>query len=78
MDWVKRIQDVLWGSKENKGGIGGSGFLGAKEEGNEFMESVLKLGHDGDERSDEREGVEISYLGTHGAPAWERGEGGAA
>ena len=68
IDWVKRIQDVLWGSKENKGGIGGSGFLGAKEEGNEFMESVLKLGHDGDERSDEREGVEISYLGTHGAP----------
>jgi hypothetical protein len=68
MDLVKRIQDVLWDSNENKGGIGGSGFLGAKEEGNEFMESVLKLGHEGDERSDEREGVEISYLGTHGSP----------
>jgi hypothetical protein len=51
-----------------KGGVGGSGFLGAKEKGNAFMESVLSLGHDGDEKADEREGVEMSYLGAHGEP----------
>ncbi len=55
-------------SKAEKGGIGNSGFLGAKEEGNEFMESILSMGHEGDEKKDEREGVEMSYLGTHGEP----------
>lgn len=51
-----------------RGGVAGSGFVGAREDGNAFMDSVLKLGHDGDENSDEREGVEISYLGAHGEP----------
>ncbi|KAF8852723.1 hypothetical protein BDZ45DRAFT_658824 [Acephala macrosclerotiorum] len=57
-------------SKDPKGGIGGSGFLGADEEGNEFMESVMALGgvEDGEEKKDEREGWEMSYLGTHGEP----------
>jgi hypothetical protein len=55
-------------SKREKGGIGGSGFAGAREEGNEFMESILTIGQDGDEKTDEREGVELSYLGTHGEP----------
>jgi hypothetical protein len=54
--------------KDEKGGVGGSGFIGAKVEGNAFMESTLTLGHEGDEQSDEREGVEISYLGAHGEP----------
>jgi hypothetical protein len=53
---------------KEKGGVGGSGFIGAKEEGNPFMDSILTLGHEGDEQSDEREGVEISYLGAHGEP----------
>ncbi|KAG4436491.1 hypothetical protein IFR05_008032 [Cadophora sp. M221] len=64
-----------------KGGIGGSGFLGADErEGkNGFMESVLELGlpssssatsndEDAVERASEREGLEMSYLGAHGEP----------
>ncbi|KUJ10903.1 uncharacterized protein LY89DRAFT_626491 [Mollisia scopiformis] len=50
------------------GGIGDSGFTGAMEEGNEFMESIMSLGIDGDEKRDEREGWEMSYLGTHGEP----------
>jgi hypothetical protein len=50
-------------------GIGGSGFEGADDsEGNEFMNSVLVLGKEGNENKDEREGWEMSYLGTHGAP----------
>jgi len=32
------------------------------------MESMLCIGHDGDEKVDEREGVEMSYLGAHGEP----------
>lgn len=67
-----------------KGGIGGSGFVGADErEGkNGFMESVLELGlpsssspssstsndEDAAERASEREGFKISYLGAHGEP----------
>jgi len=55
-----------------RGGIGGSGFLGANEDlgANEFMESVLELGLEGEdeERRDEREGWEMSYLGAHGEP----------
>jgi len=64
--WMKTAKEVLWAPR-NKGGVGGSGFTGAQQT-NEFMESLLALGHDGDETSDEREGVEISYLGTHGEP----------
>ncbi|PVH77473.1 hypothetical protein DL98DRAFT_423674 [Cadophora sp. DSE1049] len=55
---------------------GNSGFLGANEDpdGNEFMHSILELGL-GDEDSDdiqertaEREGLAMSYLGAHGEP----------
>ncbi|PMD42031.1 hypothetical protein L207DRAFT_485465 [Hyaloscypha variabilis F] len=53
--------------EREKGGIGGSGFSGAKTE-NEFMESMIVIGKEGDEASDEREGVEVSYLGAHGMP----------
>ncbi len=53
-----------------RGGIGGSGFLGCDEEPdpatNPFMESILELGYSIDEKKDEREGWEISYLGCHG------------
>jgi len=59
----------LEASAKKNGGIGGSGFEGADErEGNEFMNSVLVLGKEGDENKDEREGWEMSYLGAHGAP----------
>ncbi|KAE9369930.1 hypothetical protein N431DRAFT_547227 [Stipitochalara longipes BDJ] len=65
--WIMRIKEILFPGRKDRGGVGGSGFVGAKD-GNEFMESVLSLGQVGDELSDEREGVEISYLGTHGQP----------
>jgi hypothetical protein len=59
----------LKASAEKHGGIGGSGFEGADEsEANEFMNSVLALGKEGDENKDEREGWEMSYLGAHGEP----------
>jgi hypothetical protein len=59
----------LKASVKKNGGIGDSGFEGADEsEGNEFMNSVLVLGKEGDENKDEREGWEMSYLGAHGAP----------
>jgi hypothetical protein len=60
----------LKASAEKHGGIGGSGFDGAddSEGGNEFMDSVLVLGKEGDENKDEREGWEMSYLGAHGEP----------
>lgn len=57
-------------SADPKGGIGGTGFEGADEEENEFMESVMGLGgvEAGEEKKDEREGWEMSYMGTHGEP----------
>lgn len=53
-----------------KGGIGQSGFEGVDEANCEFMDSIIELGHDGEaeEKKDEREGLEISYLGAHGEP----------
>jgi hypothetical protein len=54
-------------SMKPKGGIGGSGFEGVDEDG-EFMSSPLEWAAKGDEKKDEREGLEISYLGTHGEP----------
>lgn len=54
--------------EENRGGIGNSGFLGADEEGNDFMSSTIELGAASDEKRDERESCEMSYLGTHGVP----------
>jgi hypothetical protein len=66
-NFVTKVKSWMSENKE-KGGVGGSGFIGAKEEGNPFMDSILTLGHEGDEQSDEREGVEISYLGAHGEP----------
>ena len=69
--WIMRIKEILFPGKVGKGGVGGSGFLRAKEEGNAFMESALALGHS-DEQADEREGVEISYLGAHGEPLGKR------
>jgi hypothetical protein len=59
----------LKASANKNEGIGGSGFEGADESGgNEFMNSVLMLGKEGDENKDEREGWEMSYLGAHGEP----------
>jgi len=59
----------LKASATKNDGIGGSGFEGADEsEGNEFMNTVLVLGKEGDETKDEREGWEMSYLGAHGEP----------
>jgi hypothetical protein len=69
--WIMRIKEILFPGKVGKGGVGGSGFLRAKREGNAFMESALVLGHN-DEQADEREGVEISYLGAHGEPLGKR------
>lgn len=53
-----------------KNGIGGSGFEGVDEEKSEFMNSILELGNSGtsEEKKDEREGLEMSYLGAHGEP----------
>ena len=53
---------------EKRGGIGGSGFDGADEDAKGFMEEVVEWGVDGDEKRDEREGMEMSYLGAHGEP----------
>ena len=66
--------DGMFPLKKAKGGIGGSGFEGADESegGNAFMNSVLVLGKEGDEDKDEREGWEMSYLGTHGSPLSDR------
>ncbi|KAL3426454.1 hypothetical protein PVAG01_03245 [Phlyctema vagabunda] len=59
-------------TEDGKGGIGGTGFLGAEEENNEFMNSSMELAIGGD-KGDEREGMEMSYSGTHGEPL-NRGE----
>lgn len=48
-------------------GIGGSGFLGAAEE-SAFMEMPIEWGENHDEKKDEREGLEISYMGAKGEP----------
>jgi hypothetical protein len=48
-------------------GIGGSGFEGVAES-NDFMDSVVEWGKDGDENNDMREGLEMSYLGAKGEP----------
>ncbi len=59
-----------------RGGIGNSGFDGVDEDNCEFMNSIIELGHHGkgEEKKDEREGLEISYLGTHGVPLERREE----
>ena len=54
-------------STKKHGGIGGSGFEGADDE-SEFMESVVERGKNHDEKKDEREGLEMSYLGAKGEP----------
>ena len=76
-------------TSQTKRGVGGSGFDGADEDvrntfelsltwtnfsqNNKFMNSILSLTHSGDECTDEREGLEMSYLGAHGEPL-SRGE----
>ncbi|PBP17331.1 hypothetical protein BUE80_DR011899 [Diplocarpon rosae] len=62
---------AFWRSASPRGGIGNSGFMGCDDDtSNEFMDSVLELGtdHDVAAQNDEREGLELSYLGTHGEP----------
>lgn len=51
-------------------GIGESGWDGCDEdpECNEFMDSILEMGLPMKENDDEREGLEMSYLGCHGQP----------
>ncbi|KAK1757240.1 hypothetical protein QBC47DRAFT_412558 [Echria macrotheca] len=39
------------------------GFAGCREEGNEFMESEIIIGADGDEMASVREAIDISWLG---------------
>jgi hypothetical protein len=58
----------LKSSPERHGGIGNSGFEGADEDAKGFMDEIVEWGIDGDEKQDEREGLEMSYLGTHGEP----------
>ncbi|KAK6582500.1 hypothetical protein PZA11_004908 [Diplocarpon coronariae] len=58
---------AFWRAEPPLGGIGNSGFLGCDDDdaaGNEFMGAALERGAS----DDEREGLETSYLGTHGAP----------
>jgi len=64
------------GNPLRKGGIGGSGFEGVDEDNCEFMNSIIELGRngEGEEKKDEREGLEISYLGAHGEPLEKREE----
>ena len=54
-------------SLEGHGGIGDSGFEGAADE-NEFMNSIVEPGRDGDRHRDEREGLEMSYCDAKGEP----------
>jgi hypothetical protein len=51
-------------------GIGGSGFEGVDEVNSAFMDSIIELGGNSsnEEKKDEREGLEMSYLGAHGEP----------
>ncbi|RFU25183.1 hypothetical protein B7463_g11160, partial [Scytalidium lignicola] len=53
-------------SEGKEHGIGGSGFSGADED-NEFMNTPVELGIDGDENCDRREGFESSYCAAHGS-----------
>ena len=55
-------------AKEN-GGIGNSGFDGAADDG-PFMDSTVEWDKGGDEKRDEREGLEMSYLTAKGEPLW--------
>jgi hypothetical protein len=48
---------------------GGGDFLGAMEEGNEFVDSILYRMHVGMDENEERtirDGLEASYFGAHG------------
>jgi hypothetical protein len=52
-------------SSEKTGGVGGSGFEGC-EESCDFMDCAIELPQARDEENDEREGLEMSYLGAQG------------
>ncbi len=43
----------------------GKGFVGCQEEGNEFMESEIVIGAEGDELSSVREAMDVSWMGSN-------------
>ncbi|RDW84800.1 hypothetical protein BP6252_02390 [Coleophoma cylindrospora] len=66
---------------DGRGGIGNTGFLGADEEDNKFVESYLDIQVGRGKKheivpGDEREGLETSYRGTHGESLKNRPEHG--
>ncbi|RDW78345.1 hypothetical protein BP5796_06197 [Coleophoma crateriformis] len=68
-------------TEDGSGGIGNTGFLGADEEDNKFVESYLEIQVGRGKKhevmpGDEREGLETSYCGTHGESFKKRPENG--
>lgn len=66
MDGMFPLKRAVPGDEGEGHGIGGSGFTGVDED-NEFMNTSVERGMDGDENGDIREGFESSYCAAHGS-----------
>ncbi|KAK3346714.1 hypothetical protein B0T25DRAFT_286021 [Lasiosphaeria hispida] len=61
--------DGMFPLAREDGANGKTKFVGCQEEGNDFMESEIVIGADGDEMASVREAMEVSWLGRTAAEA---------
>ncbi|KAK0725340.1 hypothetical protein B0H67DRAFT_482592 [Lasiosphaeris hirsuta] len=61
--------DGMFPLAREDGANGRTKFVGCQEEGNDFMESEIVIGADGDEMASVREAMEVSWLGRTAAEA---------